>query len=213
MKLISFAVISFLAITVSAQPGLGTSDANYVPQPDQEVVGSELERFVVDCEAKQALVTELSTSGQVEKDEKDYKLVLEFARGELKQEGLSDEDKKVLTKKCDDAAIEWEKAHTALTSKQRQLKEAQKEFGDAEMKLKVLQENKQQLAEHNSQSQAKLETAPDSSYCTDILVKQSSEICQDAYDLDFAHQKIESGIGKLGEVVVRTRKPQARCTL
>ncbi|KAH6566567.1 hypothetical protein BASA60_009423 [Batrachochytrium salamandrivorans] len=93
----------------------------------------------------------------------DTKLVLDSLGAELKQEGLSDEDKKVLTKKCDDAAIEWDVAHVALTSRQRQLKEAQKEFGDAEMKLKVQQENKQQLAEHNSQSQVKLETAPDPS--------------------------------------------------
>ncbi|KAH6597584.1 hypothetical protein BASA50_004352 [Batrachochytrium salamandrivorans] len=184
MKLISFAVISLLAITASAQMLPSTSDVNYAPQPDQEV------------------------SGQVEKDELETKLVLDTARAELKQEGLSDEDKKVLTKKCDDAAINWDVAHVALTSRQRQLKEAQKESDDAEMKLKVQQENKKQLLEHNSQSQVKLETAPGSIYCTDILVKQSSEICQDASDLEFAHRKIGEGIDKLGVVVVRSRNPK-----
>ncbi|KAH6580584.1 hypothetical protein BASA61_009545 [Batrachochytrium salamandrivorans] len=84
-------------------------------------------------------------------------------------------------------------AHVALTSRQRQLKEAQKESDDAEMKLKVQQENKKQLSEHNSQSQVKLETAPDSSYCTDILVKQSSEICQDASDLEFCPSEDRRG--------------------
>ncbi|KAH9274164.1 hypothetical protein BASA83_003468 [Batrachochytrium salamandrivorans] len=75
MKLISFVVISLLAITVSAQPPPSTSAANHAPQSEQEKPDAKL----VELRAKyERLQSELALKlEELEKVEKRKRAILE----------------------------------------------------------------------------------------------------------------------------------------
>ncbi|KAH6567052.1 hypothetical protein BASA62_006344 [Batrachochytrium salamandrivorans] len=69
MKLISFAVISLLAITVSAHPPPSTSAANDAPQCDTDVITQKIRELTAVQQAQQELITKLKVPGKAEQEE------------------------------------------------------------------------------------------------------------------------------------------------
>ncbi|KAH6588919.1 hypothetical protein BASA50_010406 [Batrachochytrium salamandrivorans] len=80
MKLISFAVISLLAITVSAHPPPSTSAANDAPQCDTDVITQKIRELTAVQQAQQELITKLKVPGKAEQEEQAIKSKAESAQ-------------------------------------------------------------------------------------------------------------------------------------
>ncbi|KAH9264202.1 hypothetical protein BASA83_012342 [Batrachochytrium salamandrivorans] len=73
MKLISFAVITLLAITVSAQILPSTSATNDAPQCDKDVIKHKILELTAAHKAQQELIKTLEEPGKAEREEQEIK--------------------------------------------------------------------------------------------------------------------------------------------
>ncbi|KAH6576994.1 hypothetical protein BASA62_001104 [Batrachochytrium salamandrivorans] len=189
MRLISFAVISLLTITVSAHPPPSTSAANDAPQCDKDVITQKIQELTAAHQEQQELITKLEEPGKAEQEKRAIKSVMKTIRKQLKRKDLSEDEKWDLQKHYAESANDLKKAENALIPKQKQVKEAVEQRYDAK-------------------SKGKTEVSPGSSSYKDTLQKQIDETFYDASDLSAADQGVKEGVDKLNDVIKRTKNPK-----
>ncbi|KAH9264632.1 hypothetical protein BASA83_011884 [Batrachochytrium salamandrivorans] len=92
MRLISFAVISLLAITVSAQPPPNTFAADDAPQCDKDVIMHKIRELATAHKAQQELIKTLENPGKAEQEEQIIKSVMKEIEEQLKRTDLLEEN-------------------------------------------------------------------------------------------------------------------------
>ncbi|KAH6573809.1 hypothetical protein BASA50_002507 [Batrachochytrium salamandrivorans] len=208
MKLISFAVISLLAITVSAHPPLSTSTANDAPKCDKDIIKQKIRDLREAYPARIELVLKLGEPGEAEEKEQTIRSVMKDIKGQLKREDLLEGEKPKLEKHYDESVDDLEKAQSAVVAKKQQLKEASNQSYDIWMKVHILDENLDREAEQDARDKSKTGASSSLNPHRDILQEQINEGFQDANDLYMADQDILSGISKLDDVITRTKDPK-----
>ncbi|KAH6566558.1 hypothetical protein BASA50_008864 [Batrachochytrium salamandrivorans] len=213
MKLISFAVISLLTITVSAQILPGTSAAKYALQSDQNVIHDKIRELTTIEQEQEKLVLELGKSANVERWEKKARLVMERLVKVLKDDSLSEVDKSKVKQLHADAAEDWSEANAALVAKKKELKEATKQLDCMKMKIFILNENIELQLEQDARSKGPIEASPGSNPHREILEEQADEAYQDFSDLSDVNKNIREGLSKLDSVIDRTEDPKKELEL
>ncbi|KAH6563973.1 hypothetical protein BASA62_008164 [Batrachochytrium salamandrivorans] len=117
MRLISFAVISLLAITVSAQPPLSTSAA-------KDAIEKKLQDLWTVYRAQIELITKLREPGKVEQEEQTIRSVMKEIEEQLQRKDLSESERPGLEKCYAGSVNDLEKAQSAQIPKQQQLEKA-----------------------------------------------------------------------------------------
>ncbi|KAH6601364.1 hypothetical protein BASA61_001996 [Batrachochytrium salamandrivorans] len=215
MKLISFAVISLLAITVSAHPPPSTSAANDAPQCDTDVITQKIRELTAVQQAQQELITKLKVPGKAEQEEQAIKSVMKTIEKELKRKDLSEDERLDLQNHYAESVDDLKKAESAQIPKKKQLDEAGEQRYCIEVKLNILEENLERKTEQDAKSKSKTEVSPGSSSHRDILQNQIDETFHDASDLSAANHGIKEGVDKLNDVIKRmkdSKKDQPRPT-
>ncbi|KAH6566844.1 hypothetical protein BASA62_006474 [Batrachochytrium salamandrivorans] len=208
MKLISFAVISFLAITVSAHPGLGTSAATDAPQCDKDVITQKIQELTTAYQEQQELITKLETPGKAEQEEREIRSVIKTIEKQLKKKDLSEDERWDLQNHYAESVDDLKKAESALIPKKQQLDEAGGQRYCIEVKLNLLEETLKRKTEQDAKSKDRTGVSPGSSSYKDILQSQIDETFHDASDLSASNQGINEGISKLDDVIKRTKDPK-----
>ncbi|KAH6587950.1 hypothetical protein BASA50_010969 [Batrachochytrium salamandrivorans] len=124
MRLISFAVISLLAITVSAQSPPSTSTANDAPKCDKDAIKKKIQDLRAAYAAQDELITKLREPGKVEQEGQAIMSVMKEIEEELKKKDLPEGEKPSLEKHYDESVDDLEKHGSAQIPKHEQLKEA-----------------------------------------------------------------------------------------
>ncbi|KAH6567527.1 hypothetical protein BASA62_006060 [Batrachochytrium salamandrivorans] len=114
MKLVSFAVISILAITVSAQIPTRLFSFKYALQRDQSQIHDKIEKLEEDYIAQQDLVIELGGLEKLEQEERKYKSMIDDIEKELKSGDLSGAEELEMEKDYEEIKKKWKKANLAL---------------------------------------------------------------------------------------------------
>ncbi|KAH6589547.1 hypothetical protein BASA50_009958 [Batrachochytrium salamandrivorans] len=208
MKLISFAVISLLAITVSAHPGLGTSATNDAPQCDTDVITQKIQELTAARQEQQELITKLKTHGKAEQEKQAIRSVMKTIEDQLKKKDLSEDERWDLQNHYAGSVNDLKKAENAQIPKKKQLEEARGQRYCMWVKINILEENMERKTEQDAKSKSKTEVSPDSSSYKDILHEQINETFYDASDLCAADHGIKEGISKLDDVRKRTKDPK-----
>ncbi|KAH6561341.1 hypothetical protein BASA50_002674 [Batrachochytrium salamandrivorans] len=198
MKLISFAVIALLAITVNAQPPLSTS-------ADKDVIKQKIRDLRATHQEQHRLVFELREPSEVEQEKHKILSVMEEIEKELKRTDLLEGEKPSLEGHYTGSVNDLEKAGSALIPKQQQLDEAVVQSYDAVIKLLILKENLKREAEQSVRDKSKTGASSSLSPHRDILQKQINEGFQDAEDLFDADDDIEKGTDKLDDMIKRAK--------
>ncbi|KAH6587981.1 hypothetical protein BASA50_011001 [Batrachochytrium salamandrivorans] len=201
MRLISFAVISLLAITVSAQPPLSTS-------ADKSVIEQKIQDLWAVYPAQHELVLKLEEPGKAEQEEQVIRSVMKDIEEQLQRKDLSEGEIWDLQKHYAGSMDDLKKAQSAQIPKQQQLEEARNQRYDTVIKLGILEENLKREAEPDAKDKSKTDASSSLSPHRDILQEQINEALQDAEDLFISDQGIMSGISKLDEVITRTKNPK-----
>ncbi|KAH9249947.1 hypothetical protein BSLG_004678 [Batrachochytrium salamandrivorans] len=213
MKLISFAVISLLAITVSAWPPNSPSAANDVPQCDRDVIKQKIQELKASYPAQQEVVLKLETPGKAEQEEQEIKSVMRDIEKELKRKNLPEYERPGLEKHYAGSVEDLEKAQAALTAKKQQLDEARNQRYGIWMKINILNENLKRKTEQDANNQHRIDASTSSNPHREILQEQIDETCPNAEDLFAADNDIKEGIDKLDDVIKRTQYPKKRLEL
>ncbi|KAH6564288.1 hypothetical protein BASA50_010964 [Batrachochytrium salamandrivorans] len=201
MRLISFAVISLLAITVSAHlPPSTSADKAAIEQKIQDLTAAHQ----VQC----ALVTKCREPNEVEEKEQAIRSVMEDIKEELKKKNLPEGEKPKLEKHYVESVDDLEKAKSARIPKQQQLDDAFDQRYDLWIKARMLKETLALKEEQDARDKSKTDASPSLSPYRDILQEQINEAFQSANDLYMAHKDISSGISKLDEVIDRAKDPK-----
>ncbi|KAH6589560.1 hypothetical protein BASA50_009971 [Batrachochytrium salamandrivorans] len=200
MRLISFAVISLLAITVSAHPPLSTSATNDAPQCDKDVIKHKIRELTAVYPAQKELIKTLETPGKAEREEREIKSVMKTIEEQLKRTDLPERERLSLEKHYTGSVEDLEKAESALVAKQKQLEEAKKQRYGMEVKLDILEENLALKEEQDAKSKGRVETSSGSKPHRKILGEQIDETCPNAEDLFDAYNDLKEGIFKLDDV-------------
>ncbi|KAH6596517.1 hypothetical protein BASA50_005067 [Batrachochytrium salamandrivorans] len=212
MKLISFAVISLLAITVSAHKPKKSSDDKSALCRNQNVIEEKIQELEKDYKVKQEAVLKLGGLKAMGKKEQEAISVMEELEEELKK-GFLPRDKKLdLIRQSNRALENWKCTRNILMAKQEILIKAMEQRSYAEMKISILEENieRQPDPDPNDESRDLMGASYDSNLPREILAEQIGEFCQDAADLLAAYDDIKVGIHKFDGVVDRTKNPKRR---
>ncbi|KAH6564857.1 hypothetical protein BASA50_008314 [Batrachochytrium salamandrivorans] len=205
MKLISFAVVSLLAITVSAYPQQTTTTQDLQPsqststddvqssqststqtpqQPDQGKVQAKLEQLT------KLYIKEETEFAPVDKDLKaEEENVMEIERGlnsivvELQDTSLSSDRKSELKERYDNGKELLEMLYAKYEGHYRHHKRLRRMRNDAEASLQLLKENQKLVEERNSDSEAQAGPSPDSVYDLEILMEQNIRILKEINEL------------------------------
>ncbi|KAH6589749.1 hypothetical protein BASA50_009842 [Batrachochytrium salamandrivorans] len=200
MKLISFAVVSLLAITVSAYPpqttttndvqsSQSTSTQDMQPsqststddmqQPYQDRVQAEMGRLTAVCKEKEDFLIQADSDSQT-----GHYQVLQFEdmvdklHDELKRIDISSDEESELKQKYHDARMKLAEAMPEYKKQQQLYKKAAEDYNDAEAELQLLENNYKLLTEYNSKHEVQVEPSPNFLYNLDILTKQSDRYSQ-----------------------------------
>ncbi|KAH6590601.1 hypothetical protein BASA50_009250 [Batrachochytrium salamandrivorans] len=185
MKLISFAVVSLLAITVSAHKPKRPFSFKYARQHNQDVVEVKIEKLEEDYRAKQEAILKLEGLKDAEYKERTTKSIMEKLEKELKNDSLSEDKKSYLMRQSNFAFENWKCARDSLVVKQGNLIKAMEERNYVEMGLSILKENieRQPDPDPNDESQDLMGASYDSNLPREILAEQIGEFFQDSADL------------------------------
>ncbi|KAH9244562.1 hypothetical protein BASA81_018029 [Batrachochytrium salamandrivorans] len=187
MRLISFAVISLLAITVSAQPPLSTSTA-------KDAIEKKLQDLWTVYRAQIELITKLREPGKVEQEEQTIRSVMKEIEEQLQRKDLSESERPGLEKCYAGSVNDLEKAQSAQIPKQQQLEKARNQRYDTVIKIDILDENLEREMEQDARDKSKMDASSSSSPHREILQKQINEGLQDAEDLVISDMDIKRGI-------------------
>ncbi|KAH9245236.1 hypothetical protein BASA81_017286 [Batrachochytrium salamandrivorans] len=157
MKLVSFAVISILAITVSAQIPTRLFSFKYALQRDQSQIHDKIEKLEEDYIAQQDLVIELGGLEKLEQEERKYKSMIDDIEKELKSGDLSGAEELEMEKDYEEIKKKWKKANLALVTKKNKLTAAADERDDTEIKIFILKENIELQLEQDDKDQGQIE--------------------------------------------------------
>ncbi|KAH6567739.1 hypothetical protein BASA50_002835 [Batrachochytrium salamandrivorans] len=213
MKLISFAVISLLAITVSAQTHPSTSTATDAPQCDKDVITHKTQELKASYQEQHKLVLKLETPGKAEREEQEIKSVMKTIEEQLKRKDLSRGERSSLEKHYAESANDLEKAESALVAKKEDLGKAREQRYRVWIKLNILNENLERKTEQDAKSKSKTGASPGSNPHRDILQKQIDETCPNAEDLFATYNDLDEGIFKLYDVKTRAKNPKKQLEL
>ncbi|KAH6589556.1 hypothetical protein BASA50_009967 [Batrachochytrium salamandrivorans] len=208
MKLISFAVITLLAITVSAHLPLSTSATNDAPQCDKDVIEHKIEELWAVYPAQKELIKTLENPGKAEREERAIKSVMETIEEQLKRTDLPERERLSLEGHYAGSVDDLKKAESALVAKKQQLDEAKKKRDCMNMKILILDENLEQKEEQDAKSKGRVETSPGPNPHRKILEEQIDETCPNANSLFAIHNDINEGISKLYYMIKRTKDPK-----
>ncbi|KAH9270550.1 hypothetical protein BASA83_007363 [Batrachochytrium salamandrivorans] len=208
MRLISFAVISLLAITVSAHPPPSTSAADDAPQCDKDVIMHKIRELTAAHKAQIEVVLKLEEPGKAEREERAIKSVMKTIEKQLKRKDLLEGEKPGLEKHYAGSVNDLEKAQNALVAKQKQLDEAIDQRYRMEVKLDILNENLEQKAEQDAKDKSKMDASSGSNPHRKILGEQIDETCPNAEDLFATYNDLKEGIFKLDDVIKRMKDPK-----
>ncbi|KAH9251202.1 hypothetical protein BASA81_010981 [Batrachochytrium salamandrivorans] len=203
MRLVSFAVISLLAITVSAHPPPSTSATNDAPQCDKDVITQKIRDLRAVQQAQQDLITNLEVPGKAEQEEQTIRSVMKTIEDQLKKKDLPEDERWDLQNHYAGSVNDLKKAENALIPKQKQVKEAVEQRYGMGVKINILNENMERKTEQDAKSKSKTEVSPGSSSHRDILQNQIDETFRDASDLSAANHGIKEGVDKLNDVIKR----------
>ncbi|KAH6586132.1 hypothetical protein BASA50_000598 [Batrachochytrium salamandrivorans] len=215
MKLVSFAVISLLAITVNAQILSSASDAKYALQSDQNTIEDKIQELEAYYKTKKEAVFNIVELEELEQKERETKSVMKDIEEELKNDSLTKDRKSDLMRQSNCALDNWKNARRVLTAKQEKLTQAMEQRSYVEMKLSILEENIEQQPDPdpNDESQDPMGASYNSNLPRKILAEQIGEFCQDAVDLFAAYDDIKVGIDRFGDVIDITKNPKRRFEL
>ncbi|KAH6581728.1 hypothetical protein BASA61_008947 [Batrachochytrium salamandrivorans] len=213
MRLISFAVISLLAITVSAQPPPNTFAADDAPQCDKDVIMHKIRELATAHKAQQELIKTLEEPGKAEQEEQIIKSVMKEIEEQLKRTDLLEGERPGLEKHYTGSVNDLEKAQNALVAKQDELKEARNQHYGIWIKINILEENLALKEEQDVKDKSKTGASSSSSPHRDILQKQIDEDCPNSVGLFAAYSDIKEGISKLDDMIKRTKNPKKKLEL
>ncbi|KAH6567521.1 hypothetical protein BASA50_004351 [Batrachochytrium salamandrivorans] len=213
MKLISFAVISLLTITVSAQILPGTSAAKYALQSDQNLIHDKIRELTESCQIQQELVLKLRKPGKVEEKERETRLQMEKLEKEFETSDLSGVEETRIQRQYSIALHDSKEAQAALVAKKEKLKEAMEQRSYMKIKISILEENIEQKEEQDAKSKGPIGASPGSSPHRKILERQIDEVCRNAADLFDANKDANEILSKLDSVIDKTKDPKKELEL
>ncbi|KAH6599911.1 hypothetical protein BASA50_002685 [Batrachochytrium salamandrivorans] len=205
MKLISFAVISLLAITVSAQVLPSTSSVEYTLQHDQYDVDEKL------AELRAAYKTEMEKDLKLEdfwlakREVEELRLEVQRLKDAMKRKGITKVEKLDTRKLYISAHDELQQAYATVFAKKKDLEKAKEKCDNAKIELHTIEENQRRIKEHNAIRQNQVEISPCSYYSIDILKIQSDEVCKNAKSLATYNKKIKTGVSEPDTVMHKTK--------
>ncbi|KAH6573336.1 hypothetical protein BASA62_002998 [Batrachochytrium salamandrivorans] len=214
MKLISFAVVSLLAITVIAQSPHGTttqslqqSQSTSTPTPQsfqststktpqqsaQDKVQAKLEELTKDYEGEEMFFRQVYKDAQAEQQKvMELESMVDEIRIELKRITLSSDEESELKQMYYDAMRRLAK----LVSKYKKYywfyTEARGTRDNAKAELQLLRENQELLNEYNSKHGAQVGPSPNSLYNVGVLKKQNDDILREIEVLLVKYNRIKS---------------------
>ncbi|KAH6596501.1 hypothetical protein BASA50_005051 [Batrachochytrium salamandrivorans] len=208
MRLISFAVISLLAITVSAHKPKRSSSVKYARQHDQDLVQKKIQELTEAYQEQQEVIFKIGELEEMEQEELGARVKMEGLANRLTEEHLLGDEKRNLKKLYASAEEGWKKIYDALILKQRQLKDVKQQRDNTEIKLFTLEENQKQMDKYNAENRDQMQVSPGTCYNKKILARQSIEACRDAENLLAASFDIENDISKPTEVMFKSKGPE-----
>ncbi|KAH6586142.1 hypothetical protein BASA50_000608 [Batrachochytrium salamandrivorans] len=215
MKLVSFAVISLLAITVSAHKPKKSSDANHALHHNQNTIEDKIQELEADYKAKKEAVLKLGGLKAMGKKEQEAISVMEGLEEELKNDSHTKDRKLDLMRQSNRAFENWKCTRNILMAKQEILIKAMEQRSYAEMRLSILEENIEQQPDPkpDDESQDSIGASYDSNPPRKILENQIGEFCRDSADLSAIDNDILPVIDKLDDIRKRAKNPKRRLEL
>ncbi|KAH6563467.1 hypothetical protein BASA60_010711 [Batrachochytrium salamandrivorans] len=213
MRLISFAVISLLAITVSAHPPSSTSAAVDAPKCDKDVIMHKIQELKASYPAQIEEVLKLEEPGKAEREEREIRSVMKTIEEQLKRKDLLEGERPGLEKHYAGSVNDLKKAESALVAKQDELKKAKKQRYGIWIKLGILEENLKREAEQDAKNKSKTDASSSSNPHRDILQKQIDEDCPNDADLSVAYDDIDEGVDKLDDMIDKAKNPKKKLEL
>ncbi|KAH6593041.1 hypothetical protein BASA50_007674 [Batrachochytrium salamandrivorans] len=208
MKLISFAVISLLAVTVSAHLPTRPPASNYVLQNDQDAVEEKIQELTTAYQEQQEAILKIVGPEKVERKEIGSTPAMEDIDSGSEKDYATRVDKSNVEKKHDIAVEDWKKSYAIMIAKKEDLRKAEAKRDAIEIEIFTLRDNHELRTEHNNRNRRQIGLSPGSYYSKRILVKQSNEVCLNFDDLSAANGIIDEGVRKVAEVIMRKKEPK-----
>ncbi|KAH6572135.1 hypothetical protein BASA62_003603 [Batrachochytrium salamandrivorans] len=198
MKLISFVAISFLAITVSAYPGLGTPPQS--PRRfDQGEIQAELDELGMDYEQKQVTFYPMDIKIKNEKQEAmDVWHEIDWIVTKLDEASPNSVEKSKLEKEYHAAGIKWDELKLKYDKQYQIYKKVRKVREYAKAVLDLMTENQQLIADRNFEYKVETGPSPGSFYDIGLLKDQNDKILRKIEDLLEKQKGIMAAIGAMG---------------
>ncbi|KAH6590648.1 hypothetical protein BASA50_009239 [Batrachochytrium salamandrivorans] len=196
MKLISFAVISLLTITVSAQVLPGTSSAEYTQQHNQYDFDEKLAGLRAAYETEMEKDLKLEDFWLAKHEVEDLRLKVQRLKDAMKRKGITKVKKLDTRKLYIGAHDELQQAYVTVFAKKRDLEKAKEKRDNAKIELHTIEENQRRIKQHNDIRQNQVEISPCSYHSIDILKIQSDEVCKNAKSLATYNKKIKTGVSE-----------------
>ncbi|KAH6585513.1 hypothetical protein BASA50_001122 [Batrachochytrium salamandrivorans] len=198
MKLISFVAISFLAITVSAYPGLGTPPQS--PRRfDQGEIQAELDGLKMNYEQKQMTFYPMDIEIKNEKQKvmgvwDDMELII----AKLEDTGISSDETSELWKEYRAAEVKWDELKLKYDKKHQSYAKIRKVRDSAKAELYLLMENQKLIADRNIEYNVETGPSPGSFYDIGLLKTQNDEILRKIEDLLEKQKGIMAAMAAMG---------------
>ncbi|KAH6573371.1 hypothetical protein BASA50_001133 [Batrachochytrium salamandrivorans] len=226
MKLIAFAVISFLAITVSAYPGLGTphqsttaqsaeqhqststdemqqfqsTDTRIPQQPYEDKVLAKLAKLTAAYNKKQATFAPI----EIEANAKGHRFMdvwdeMDSIVTKLDEAGPNSFETVELWKKYRAAEVKWNGIQPEYKKQYQNYLKVMKVRDSAKAELDLLTENQKLIADRNIEYDAKTGTSPGSCYDIGLLRDQNDEILNQIEKSIEEQKGVMAAMGAMGE--------------
>ncbi|KAH6572132.1 hypothetical protein BASA62_003600 [Batrachochytrium salamandrivorans] len=195
MKLISFVAISFLAITVSAYPGLGTPPQS-PRQFDQGEIQAELDRLRMDYDEKQVPFYPMNIEIKIEGQKAmDVWHEMDSIVTKLDGAGPNSFETVELWKKYHAAVAEWDRLKPKYDRQYQSYKKVRKVRENAKAALDLMTENQQLIAGRNLEYKVETGPSPGSFYDIGLLKDQNDKILKEIEDLLEEQKGIMASMG------------------
>ncbi|KAH6566746.1 hypothetical protein BASA61_002943 [Batrachochytrium salamandrivorans] len=175
MKLISFAIISLLAITVSAQPAYDTTPES--KQPPRDKFEAEVKRRLERHEEQEQLLRQVRDSLRETQEEiMPTRLRISMIEAKIQETGLSSEGKWELDQRYNSAKTTLGELYSQCREQNPIYMAVAKSEDDASIQARLLEENYKLLAKYNADYGVQMRPDPGSFYNSVILKIQYNEI-------------------------------------
>ncbi|KAH6598991.1 hypothetical protein BASA50_003311 [Batrachochytrium salamandrivorans] len=213
MKLVSFAALSLLAITASAQ-SLQSSTSKNTQSPQsatsknsrsscQDSIQAKLKELMTVHQVKKDAVVKMSDFDKEIQDELDSRPEADKIKERMKETTISKSDKLELKKQYDASVKNQKSLLGNLREKQDKLDKAKEERDAVEIQLKTLEGNQKRLNRYNTNNKVQIGLLPGSLYNKKILGEQSEEICYKSEDLSRVDQMVWYSVTEINRAMNR----------